>query len=331
MKQKQQMRLEIKEISAEGSFEGMLSPYNNVDGGADMVLPGAYTKTLQEHGSKVPLLWQHKTDVPIGDLTLEDRPEGLWCSGQLLMPLAEAQKAYLLIKAKIVKGLSIGFESIKDSVENGVRRLKEIRLYEGSIVTFPMNESALISSVKARAETKEDFSTELAEIQLQDMGYQMFYALRCALGSIPWAAGMTRDEKVAAAEVTLSQFHDAFMAYLPAYLDYLTEEYGSMETMSADQIETKRMERKAGAKHSVATKQTVQDACEHMTKCMESAKSANDLLLALIGGEADTEDEPGDTSESKAAPVKSEPEAEVHSAVLFAEIKKLKEAFTWKQ
>ena len=84
MKQKQRMRLEIKEISAEGSFEGLLSPYGIVDGGADVVEPGAYTKTLNDHGNTVPMLWQHKTDVPIGELVLEDRPDGLWCKGKLL-------------------------------------------------------------------------------------------------------------------------------------------------------------------------------------------------------------------------------------------------------
>src|SRR6185503_21128582 len=108
MKTKLRMRLEIKEISAEGSFEGLLSPYGNVDGGGDVVERGAYVKTLKDQGPTRPMLWQHKTDMPIGELTLEDRSEGLWCKGQLLMALPEAQKAYLLIKARIVKGLSIG-------------------------------------------------------------------------------------------------------------------------------------------------------------------------------------------------------------------------------
>lgn len=176
MKTKQRMRLEIKEISAEGSFEGLLSPYGNVDGGGDIVERGAYTKTLLDQGPTHPMLWQHKSDVPVGELTLEDRTDGLWCKGQLLMALPEAQKAYLLVKAKIVKGLSIGFESIKDAIENGVRHLKEIRLYEGSVVTFPMNEMALITSVKAKVakgkrETKDDFNEVLNEIVGGDVSH----------------------------------------------------------------------------------------------------------------------------------------------------------------
>jgi Escherichia/Staphylococcus phage prohead protease len=243
MKIKQRVRLEIKEISAEGSFEGMLSPYENVDGGGDVVLPGAYTKTLKDQGPTRPLLWQHKTDQPIGSLTLEDRPEGLWCKGQLLMALADAQKAYLLIKSGIVKGLSIGFESIKDSIDAGVRQLKEIKLYEGSIVTFPMNEMALITAVKGRTGTKDDFNEELSDIQLEDAGYQMRSALMCALSSALWS-GATRDEVLSMSETVIQQFSDAYMAYLPAFLDMLAQDGGyGMEMMERRRLEIKaRME-----------------------------------------------------------------------------------------
>jgi HK97 family phage prohead protease len=303
MKTKQRMRLEIKEISAEGTFEGLLSPYGNVDQGADLVEPGAYTKTLQEQGNKRPLLWQHKSDTPVGEIVLEDRPEGLWCKGQLLMALPEAQKAYLLIKSRIVKGLSIGFEAVKDAIENGVRRLKEIKLYEGSIVTFPMNESALIASVKRAGvgETKDDFNEELTEIQLQDACYQMRYALAQALSSIVWA-NLTREEKLTAAETIIQQFHDAFMAYLPAYLDMLTEQYGEMETWSK-----KRFETKEGRKFSAATMESMKAACDQI-------KGGHESLLALLAPEADEkattlEDKAGApvTSEAKAAALKSKP------------------------
>jgi HK97 family phage prohead protease len=319
MKTKRRMRLEIKEISSEGSFEGLLSPYGNVDGGGDVVMAGAFVKTMKDRGNKVPLLWQHKPDTPIGDLTLEDRPEGLWSKGQLLMALPEAQKAYLLIKAKIVKGLSIGFETIKDSVEGGVRRLSEIKLYEGSIVTFPMNESALIASVKGKVETKDDFNEELTEIQLQDAGYQMFSALRSALSSIVWA-DLQRDEKVTAVDVILQQFTDAYTAYFPMYLDLLSEMYGGMETWAAQ-----RLEIKAGAKFSAATKEAIQTHCADVKDMSSKMTDSADSLLALLDPDAGTSKEAA-TPETKAAP-KPEP-APDHSAISQL-LTEFKGALTW--
>jgi HK97 family phage prohead protease len=313
IKRKNNLRMEIKEISADGSFTGMLSVYNVIDLGKDLVEPGAFTKTIKDHGNEVPMLWQHKPDVPIGMLTLEDGPDALTVKGQLLLDLPEAKKAYLLIKARIVRGLSIGFDTVKEAMDGGIRRLKELRLYEGSIVTFPMNEAAQITSVKHRAERKEDFTTELAELQLQDAGYQMWCALRNALCSIPWS-GLSREEKLAAAAATLEQFTAAWMDYLPAYLDWLTEEYGDMETASRKRLEAKALDLKAGRKISAATKSQITQAHEHM-------KNASDLLIALLESEADdVEDDSDDeaTSKSKAAAdTKLEP-VPYHSAALSA-------------
>jgi uncharacterized protein len=321
MKTKQRMRLEIKEISAEGSFEGLLSPYGNVDGGGDIVERGAYTKTLLDQGPTRPMLWQHKSDVPVGELTLEDRQDGLWCKGQLLMALPEAQKAYLLVKARIVKGLSIGFESIKDSVVNGVRHLNEIRLYEGSVVTFPMNEMALITSVKAKItkgkrETKDDFNEELNEIQLNDAGYQMRAALSQALSSLFWS-GLKKDEIVTASETIIQQFSDAYMAYVPAYIDLMAEYYGDLETWAKSRLETK-----SGRTISAATKTTLTTAHDHL-------KSATDILSALIEPEADCDPDGDDTncdtdtSDEKAATHKTEPVDHSAAQTLVEEIRSL--------
>jgi HK97 family phage prohead protease len=304
---KSRFSVQVKEIGADGSFEGILAAYNNVDLGGDTILPGAFTKTIQEHGSEVPLLWQHDTHEPIGKLTLVDSPGALLVKGQLLMDLPMAQKAYLLLKAQIIKGLSIGYDTIKKDVEDGVRRLKELRLWEGSVVTFPMNEAAMVTAIKALMEKKDDFNTELAEIQLRDSGYQILTALQSALCSLPWQS-MSKEDKLAAAETTLDQFREAFLAYLPLYIDYLTERYGDMETMSADEIETKQ--RKAGREFSAANMKTLKEAHGHV-------KSLDDIFGALFADPADEEDDEDKsaaaTAEAKAATTIPEPVD--HSAV----------------
>ncbi len=289
------LKMAIKQIAADGSFEGSLAVYNNVDLGGDIIAPGAFTKTIKERGNQVPMLWQHDSKRPIGMLTLIDDPDALRVKGQLLMELPDARNAYLLIKARIVKGLSIGFDTLKDTLEGTVRHLLEIRLWEGSLVTFPMNEQALITSVKARKESKEDFDTEYAEALLVDAAYQMWIALRSALCSIPWA-DLTREEKLAASEASIQQFLAAYMTMIPAYLDWLTEEYGdSMSYYSRKPPETKR-----GRVISAATKKQLTAAREH-------TKGADDLLIALLDSEADDVDDDEDTSEGKAA-IKPEPE-----------------------
>jgi len=145
-----QLSLELK-VSAEGVFNGRLSSYGPpADLGGDIVMPGAFSKNLKEKGLVRPLLWAHETNNPIGSVELEDRADGLYVKGQLLMDLPEAQRVYKLIKSQIVKGLSIGYRVIREEMQkNGLRLLKEVTLYEASAVLFPMNEAAQISSVKS--------------------------------------------------------------------------------------------------------------------------------------------------------------------------------------
>lgn len=140
---------EIKSIDDQGKFTGIASVYGNVDLGGDLVQKGAFTKTLAERGTEVPILWQHKTAEPIGLGTLTDGPDGLMIEGQLCLDTVRGKEAYALMKAKIIKGFSIGYDTIKQKFEKGVRNLLELKLWEVSCVTFPMNEEALLTSVKS--------------------------------------------------------------------------------------------------------------------------------------------------------------------------------------
>jgi uncharacterized protein len=143
--------LRIKGIDDAGKFTGVGAVYGNIDLGGDKILPGAFTRTLA--GSKqFPLLWQHQPDSPIGSVRITDTTQGLQCEGALLLEDPTARKAYQFLKAGIIKGLSIGFETIKAQFVGDVRELQELKLWELSVVTFPMNPEAAVTSVKAMSD-----------------------------------------------------------------------------------------------------------------------------------------------------------------------------------
>jgi len=279
---KSRFGMEIKAISETGEFEGQLSVYNVVDLGSDLVEPGAFTKSIQERGTEIPLLWQHKSDKPIGTLVLMDGPDALRVKGKLLMELDDAKKAYLLIKNRVIKGLSIGFDTIKSVMEGAVRHLKEVRLWEGSIVTFPMLEQAFITAVKAREEQKDDFNEELAERQLRDAFSQMMDALYESLLELTWDRDTASPDKLTQAQVIIEQFSAAYLSYLPQYLDLLDAwrlEYAGKEPS----------EGKAGRTFSAKTRAAIQ-------KCMDTheahCKSIDELkaLMSDEAGEATSDD-----------------------------------------
>lgn len=140
----------------EGVVEGLASTYGNTDRHGERVMPGAFTKTLFENGYRFPLLWQHKSDDPIGLATVhDDASRGLLLRAMLDMDVEAGRRAFSAVKKGIVKAFSIGFDAIKTQrAKDGVREITEMRLWEVSLVTFPANPQAVVTAAKAELDAE---------------------------------------------------------------------------------------------------------------------------------------------------------------------------------
>ena len=153
---------EIKAITEKGAFEGYAAIFGSKDALNEIVDKGAFTKTLKEN-KQYPLLWYHNPQDPIGSVEVEADEKGLKIIGQLNLEVQSAREKYSLMKQKVIKGLSIGFKTVKDAWNKEIRILKEINLYEISPVTFGAHPDALISNIKQR-EGKKSFSSVYSPI-----------------------------------------------------------------------------------------------------------------------------------------------------------------------
>jgi HK97 family phage prohead protease len=106
-------KLEIKSVEEDGTFEGYLSVFDVVDLTGDLVEKGAFGKTIKEHPDGIVMLWQHDPSKPIGKMFLTEDDYGLKVKGVLALGVSQAQEAYTLLKAGIVRGMSIGYKAIK--------------------------------------------------------------------------------------------------------------------------------------------------------------------------------------------------------------------------
>tara|TARA_R100000655_G_scaffold77938_1_gene117282 strand:- start:15825 stop:16874 length:1050 start_codon:yes stop_codon:yes gene_type:complete len=153
----------------EGVFEGYGSIFNNTDLGNDVIRNGAFTKSLKKKKPKnVKLLYQHKSDMPIGvfDEISEDQ-NGLKVKGRLALKTQAGAEAYELMKMGALDGLSIGFKPNPKAVRYDKRKKKriieEVELMEISLVTFPMNPEARIRSVKGEDVSKREWENGLRD------------------------------------------------------------------------------------------------------------------------------------------------------------------------
>jgi hypothetical protein len=61
------------------------------------------------------------------------------------------------MRAKALRGLSIGYDTVRSVMKGKVRQLTELKLFEISLTPFPMNELALVTSVKDASDPVEQF------------------------------------------------------------------------------------------------------------------------------------------------------------------------------
>ncbi|RFC81650.1 HK97 family phage prohead protease [Acinetobacter sichuanensis] len=171
---------EVKSVSDTGEFEGYASVFGVKDSYGDVVMPGAFKRTLNEWSQKGRLpamLWQHKSDEPLGPyLEMKEDENGLFVRGRFLIkddPLARRAHAHL--KAKSIGGMSIGFilRDYEYDKQLGVYKLTDIDLWEVSIVTFPANDEARVSDVKSALDRGETPSEMEVERVLRDAGFTL--------------------------------------------------------------------------------------------------------------------------------------------------------------
>jgi len=148
-------------VSEEGIFEGYGAAFGNRDSYDDIIIEGAFADSIRRHngrGPTVKMLWQHDPTQPIGTWTdMSEDNKGLRVIGKLELEVQRAREAYILMRAKALDGLSIGYMTKKyeRDEETGIRKLLVIDLWETSPVTFPANTRARVRRVKSARELEE--------------------------------------------------------------------------------------------------------------------------------------------------------------------------------
>ena len=144
----------------EGKVKGYASTFGNIDQGKDRVIKGAFKESLKKNGGKIPILADHNSSNPIGvNYAAKEDDHGLLVEGELDIENNQLAKerfhfSKLQIKHGMKSGLSIGYRILKYSVnrkdgpEKGVWNLEKLDLIEYSLVAFPMNQEATVTSAK---------------------------------------------------------------------------------------------------------------------------------------------------------------------------------------
>jgi HK97 family phage prohead protease len=172
--------LEVKDVGDDGVIEGFAAAYGNIDHGGDVILPGAFTKTLRGRKT-LPMLLYHDNRRPVGVWTgFEDGSKGLKLSGRITTSTADGTEALALVRDGAIAGLSIGYRAVKERWTDAARELIELTLLETSLVAVPMNDRAQVTKVKTIAGDGHLPSLPEFEALLREAGFSRTQATAVA-------------------------------------------------------------------------------------------------------------------------------------------------------
>lgn len=150
---------DIKDIdSKQGIISGYFASFNNLDADGDIIRPGAFSKSIAENGPqsakpRIKYLLNHRTDQPVGKLTeLTEDSHGLRYTAKI--GTHAIGKEYLqMVEDGIITEHSIGYKTISETKGKDARYLNEIKLFEGSGLTFlGSNSNTPVISLKSYPE-----------------------------------------------------------------------------------------------------------------------------------------------------------------------------------
>lgn len=178
--------LEVKDVDTDSRrVAGYFASFNNVDSDGDLIMQGAFTKSINEHGvhtnsnRKISHLAFHDVTRPVGVLkVLREDEKGLYFESELGTH-SEGEDALRMYKDGIIREHSIGFNYIADKTNfievekekaesklvqdlGGYWQLNEVKLWEGSFVTFGANaETPNLTGMKSQ----EMINSELEKLK----------------------------------------------------------------------------------------------------------------------------------------------------------------------
>ena len=142
------METRFEAVADTGDVEGWAVRFGVVDTFRTSFDQRAFTTSP---GESIPLLWAHDPAQVVGSVReVRAEPDGLRIKGRLNLSVSKAQEVRALLQAGDIKGLSIGFQRLRDEVRaGGVRHITSARLREVSFVAIPSVPGSNVTHVRA--------------------------------------------------------------------------------------------------------------------------------------------------------------------------------------
>ena len=147
--------LDIKDVDAkQGIVSGYFSAFGNVDSDGDIMMPGAFKRSIQDWGpeakGRIKHLMNHDPSQPLGKiLELKEDNYGLFYRSQIGKHKLGVD-FIKMVESDLIKEHSIGFRTLREQKNDSANEIHEVMLFEGSSLTaWGANEMTPLVNMKS--------------------------------------------------------------------------------------------------------------------------------------------------------------------------------------
>jgi len=166
---------QVKDVDSAGTVQFYASIFNTPDRVKDIVVPGAYKKTITENFKEIQHYKNHDSGVmPAVIREMVEDNNGLLVTSKLILTTQTGKETYEEYKAMAEAGKSmshsIGYIPVKGEPSGDFYYLKEILLLEVSTLTArPAHPDALTVDVKTVDYLRAMLKTDLPDEELEEL------------------------------------------------------------------------------------------------------------------------------------------------------------------
>ena len=132
--------LEVKDIDKKSRIvTGYFSTFGNLDSDGDIMMPGAFKRSIQDWGpdgkGRIKHLQNHNTNLPLGKpVVLKEDSMGLYYESKLV-ETSFGTDFIKMVEGGLITEHSIGFSTIREQKTASGNEIQDVKLFEGSSLT----------------------------------------------------------------------------------------------------------------------------------------------------------------------------------------------------
>ena len=146
--------LEVKDVDTkQGIVTGYFSAFGNIDSDGDIMMPGAFKRSIQDWGpegkQRIKHLLNHDPSKPLGKIqVLKEDEYGLYYESKVGTHTL-GQDYIKMIESGLIAEHSIGFKTLREQKSGDANQIHEVMLFEGSSLTaWGANEATPLLGMK---------------------------------------------------------------------------------------------------------------------------------------------------------------------------------------